>query len=183
MTATGITDALDGGMLDDGSFDDFFRREQPRTVALAYRLTGQREVARDLAQDSMLKAFQWWSSVREMDRPGAWVRRVTINAAMSWHRSDRRRAALRQRLAPATVDAPAEPEVALWEQVRRLPPRQREAVLLYYVEDMSVADAAERMAVAVGTVKAALARARAGLGDALIDPIDGRVDHRIDGRR
>ena len=72
-------------------FDEFFTLEFPKMVALASVLTGAPEVGRDVAQDSMVKAFRDWTSVVEMDRPGAWVRRVTINAAVSWHRSNSRR--------------------------------------------------------------------------------------------
>ena len=44
-------------------YDDFFRAEQPKMVGLALALTGVPEAARDLAQESMVKAYRAWSSV------------------------------------------------------------------------------------------------------------------------
>lgn len=150
-------------------FDDFFRLEQPKMVALAIALTGVPEVARDLAQESLLKAYRAWPSVRELDRPGAWLRRVTINAAMSWHRSARRESAVRQRVDGGMIARPDEPvaEEAFWSAVRALPKRQRAAVALHYLEDLPVADVATMLGVAEGTVKASLFKARATLARSL----------------
>jgi RNA polymerase sigma-70 factor (ECF subfamily) len=155
-------------------FEEFFRAEQPRMIALAIALTGVPEVARDLAQESLVKAYRAWPSVRAMDRPGAWLRRVTINAATSWHRSNSREAAARARLRPDHVTEP--PERAgqhFWEAVRALPERQRAAVALHYLEDMPIADVAAALDVAEGTVKASLFRARAALAMSLGLTTDG----------
>jgi RNA polymerase sigma-70 factor (ECF subfamily) len=154
--------------VDAPGFDEFFRAEQPRMVALAIALTGVPEVARDLAQESLVKAYRAWPSVRTMDRPGAWLRRVTINAAMSWHRSNRREAAARSRLrAPRATESPEREGERFWEAVRALPERQRAAVALHYLEDLSIADVALALDIAEGTVKASLFKARATLASAL----------------
>jgi len=151
-------------------FDEFFRVEQPKMVALAIALTGVPEAARDLAQESLVKAYRAWPSVRTMDRPGAWLRRVTINAAMSWHRSNRREAAARS-VAGAERDvesAIAEREgERFWSAVRALPERQRAAVALHYLEDLPIADVAAALEIAEGTVKASLFKARATLAKSL----------------
>ena len=68
----------DTGVRDNG-YDAFFRREYPVMVALGFALTGDREVARDVAQESMLRAYNHWSQIVTHDRPGAWCRQVTIN--------------------------------------------------------------------------------------------------------
>lgn len=144
-------------------FDEFFTHEFPKMVALASVLTGASEVGRDVAQDSMVKAFRDWSKVSELDRPGAWVRRVTINAAVSWHRSNSRERSARSRLRPGVAQPVQLPEYSFWEAVRGLPSRQRAAVVLHHLEDLSVAEVAEILAVAPGTVKASLAKGRARL--------------------
>lgn len=144
-------------------FDEFFTLEFPKMVALASVLTGAPEVGRDVAQDSMVKAFRDWASVAEMDRPGAWVRRVTINAAVSWHRRNSRERRARSRVAPGVVQPVQPPEHSFWEAVRSLPPRQRAAVVLHHLEDLPVAEVAEILGVAPGTVKASLAKGRARL--------------------
>ena len=78
-----------------------------------------------------------------MDKPGAWLRRVTINAAISWHRSNRREQAARSRLQPSATSGAVEVESQqFWTAVRALPERQRAAIALYYLEDLSIADVA-----------------------------------------
>jgi RNA polymerase sigma-70 factor (ECF subfamily) len=156
------------GTSNAADFDAFYRIEQPRMVALAIALTGVSEVARDLAQDSMVKAYRAWPSVSTLDRPGAWVRRVTINAAMSWHRRNGRERVAHLRLGPPATGSTPEVEGArFWAAVRDLPERQRAVVTLHYLEDQSVADIAAALEIAEGTVKSSLSRARDSLAAAL----------------
>jgi DNA-directed RNA polymerase specialized sigma24 family protein len=72
------------------AYDDFFRREYPVMVALGFALTGDREMARDVAQESMLRAFDHWSQLAAIDRPGAWCRQVAINLVRDGWRRRRR---------------------------------------------------------------------------------------------
>ena len=60
----------------------------------------------------------------------------------------------------------------LWQLVRELPEQQRFAVVLYYVEDRSVAEVAEILECSEGSVKTHLSRARAALARALGDPAE-----------
>lgn len=149
-------------------FDEFFVDEQPKMVAVALAMTGVPEVARDLAQDALLEAALRWDTVAALDRPGAWLRRVTVNKAISWQRREARRRLAVSKLRSTTVDPPSEPEEAFWEAVRALPPRQRTAIVLRYVDDASTADVAAAMDVTDGTVKATLAAARRTLARALV---------------
>lgn len=149
-------------------YDDFYRAEQPRMVALALALTGVPEAARDLAQDALVQAYRSWTTVSMLERPGAWVRRVTINASMSWHRRTKREAVAVARLGPAaTTELPVGESDRFWHAVRSLPDRQRAAIALYYLEDRSVAQVAAVLGIGEGTVKATLHQARAKLAQAL----------------
>jgi RNA polymerase sigma-70 factor (ECF subfamily) len=56
-----------------------------------------------------------------------------------------------------------ESDETFWQVVRRLPPRQAQAVALYYMEDYSVSDIAEVLDCSEGTVKTHLSRARAAV--------------------
>jgi RNA polymerase sigma-70 factor (ECF subfamily) len=150
------------------TFEAFYRVEQPKMVALAIALTGVPEAGRDLAQESMLKAFRAWPSVSQMDRPGAWARRVTINAATSWHRRNGRERVAHLRLGhPGMAETPESEGQLFWRAVRALPERQRAVVALYYLEDLSVGEVAAALDVPTGTVKSSLSRARATLAAAL----------------
>ncbi|MEJ7720654.1 MAG: sigma factor [Ilumatobacteraceae bacterium] len=71
------------------SYEAFFREEFPKMVALGLGLTGERETARDLAQEAMLRGYQRWDTVGRFDRPACWVRRVLINLATDHHRRRR----------------------------------------------------------------------------------------------
>ena len=65
------------------TFPAFYRREYPNMVAIAAAVSGSRATAEDLAQEAMLRAHRNWDRVSKYQRPGAWVRRVTINLSLS----------------------------------------------------------------------------------------------------
>jgi RNA polymerase sigma-70 factor, ECF subfamily len=144
------------------SFDDFYRSEHRHVLGLAFVLTGNQWVAEDTAQDAFTAAFRQWRSIVAYDSPGAWVRRVTCNRAASVLRRRVREAKALVRLAGRTqthieLD---EGDEAFWQAVRRLPPRQAQAVALYYMEDYSVREISEVLDCSEGTVKTHLSRAR-----------------------
>jgi RNA polymerase sigma-70 factor (ECF subfamily) len=148
----------------EAGFEEFFRSEYAKLVAIARGLIGNHELAADLAQETLVRCHRDWARVSALDVPGAWARRVLVNLAI-----DSQRAAARDRRAPAwlhRVDAvtPADPAVdGWWSAVRALPDRQRAVVVLHYLEDRSVDDIAVVLGIASGTVKATLSKARATL--------------------
>jgi RNA polymerase sigma-70 factor, ECF subfamily len=159
---------------DRGSFEQFFRDEYQKMVALGLALTGVPEDARDLAQASMEKALRDWNRISRLDKPGAWLRRVTINAAASWHRSTNRDVAVHRRLRDVQPAWVLDPEASdFWAAIRALPRQQRFVVTLFYLEDLSTAEIASTLGIAVGTVKATLSQARANLSKTIVDRKDG----------
>ena len=169
------------------SFDAVFRADHRAVVAIALALTGSRPVAEDVAQEAFLRAHQRWEQIGGYDNPGAWVRRVAINLALSHQRQRGSERRLLERLRPVdggsaggghgVADRTAEVVGAdrFWAAVRALPPQQRAAVVLRYVDDLPLAEIAEVLDVAEGTVKAHLHKARASLGRTLaLDPEDDR---------
>jgi RNA polymerase sigma-70 factor (ECF subfamily) len=154
----------------EADFAAFYRRELGPMVALATAIAGP-DRAEDLAQEAMLRAHRRWSEISGYDKPGAWLRRVTTNLAISARRRGaRERLALVRLSARPSADAPP-PEVdQFWSLVRGLPPQQAAAVALYYLHDLSVADLAESLGCAEGTAKAHLHKARATLAARLSPP-------------
>jgi len=138
------------------TFEDFYVREYPAVVGLAYALSGSRWGAEDLAQEAFLAAAKDWARIGSYEQPGAWVRRVVANLSVS---AFRRRAAEAKALArlafSEVVPLPdlAASDPAFWEAVRSLPRRQRQAVALYYLEDRPVAEIASILGMTTGTVK------------------------------
>jgi RNA polymerase sigma-70 factor (ECF subfamily) len=142
-----------------------YRRDYAAVVALAYALCGRAGPAEDLAQDAFLVAHQRWARVGGYDRPGAFVRRVMVNMAMSYGR--RRAAESRALLRLAgRVDGPTLPESPdseFWQAVRSLGGRQAQVMTLHYLEDRSAEDVAEILGCSPATVRVHLHRGRAAL--------------------
>lgn len=150
-------------------FDRFFLVEHRRLVALALAWTGDPEVARDVAQEALARAYRQWDRVVALESPGGWAHRVAVNLLIDRRRELDRRARVAGRLAgDETVELP-EPAGSWVAAVRGLPDRERAAVVLHYVVDLSIADVADRLGVTVGTVKSSLAHARGKLRAALAE--------------
>ena len=153
-------------------FERFFRSSHPRLVAIALPLTGDVDTARDLAQEALLRAFRAWPKVSTLEQPGAWTRRVLLNLAVDASRRRRRESAANGRALQPDSDGSDASEMSgsdewFWVAVRALPSLQRSAVVLHYVDDMSIADVAEVLEVSEGTVKTSLHRARQTLSTTL----------------
>lgn len=149
------------------TFDSFFRREFVGLVSLAEAVSGDPAHAEDLAAEAMSRAHAKWDTVSQHDKPGAWVRRVTINLA---HSRRRRRGtesrALRANRHETTV-APPEPHHPVWAAVAKLPKKQRAAVALRYIEDLPVADIADILECTVSTATSHLHEGRKKLAQLL----------------
>lgn len=151
-------------------YRQFFVQEYRPLLAIALSMMGDRSSAEDVVQEALLRAHKHWARISEYDKPGAWARRVVINLALS--RRDRRRreehalVRLGNRPEPPT-DADGLGDDRFWAAVRQLPPKQRAAIVLHYVEDRSVADIAELLECAEGTAKAHLHKGRQRLASVL----------------
>ncbi|MFQ5555373.1 MAG: RNA polymerase sigma factor [Acidimicrobiia bacterium] len=151
------------------SFETFYQQELKSVIGLAYALSGSRAAAEDLAQEAFLAAHKAWDKVGQYEKPQAWVRRVVANMSVSLFRRTVReaRAVARMRGSESYLPAlPAEDE-EFWKQVRALPRRQAQVIALHYLEDRPVAEIAEILDCAEGTVKVHLHKGRAKLADRL----------------
>lgn len=150
-------------------FDTCFREQFPKLVALGVAMSGSREIARELAQETMLRAHRRWDEVGSYDAPAAWLRRVMSNLLIDHHRTRAAERSAVDRLGHAddTVVRDPEPSTDWAVLIEPLPPSQRAIVTLYYGEDRSVAEIAEILEIAEGTVKSGLAKARSRLADEL----------------
>lgn len=133
------------------------RAEHARLVGLLALYVGDRGIAEDLAQETLVRLHQNWPRVRTMASPHAWVAKVGLNLARSWwrrryaeHRANRRIAAggAASRVGPEPADV-----LTVRAAVADLPPRQRAALVLRYYAGLSVEEAATVLGCATGTVK------------------------------
>jgi len=151
---------------------ELLRRHRRMVVSVVYAVLGCRDEAEDTAQEAFVNAHRGIKGYRLRYPYVAWLRRIAVNAAISQLRRRRRTRRADEIGAAANPGPAAHPieHVAAAERgasVRRavegLPLKQRLAVTLFHLEDMSLADAAEAMGCSVGAVKSHLHRARENL--------------------
>jgi RNA polymerase sigma-70 factor (sigma-E family) len=137
----------------------------------AYLLAANHADAEDIAQQTLLKAYQSWPRVIRSDSPDAYLRRMLTNTFLSARRPKRWRLELltdtppeQEHAAPPTL----EDRLLLWPHVKSLPPRQRAVIVLRYYEDLSEAQIADALGCSRGNMKSTAHRAldalRAALG-------------------
>ena len=137
----------------DDAFTAFARDAGPGLVRTAYFLTGDLHLAEDLAQTALAQTYVHWRRVGE---PAAYARRVLVNANAAWWR---RRSATETPVDVLPDVAVADHTAAVADRdplvaaLRRLPARQRAAVVLRYYADLSERDAADAMGCTTGSVK------------------------------
>ena len=162
------TEALPAGLDARRHVSALYQAHALALVKLAVLMTGDQPTAEDVVQDAFLGLYRRWQSLRDADKALGYLRSSVLNGCRSVHRVRFRRQAVPLDL-PGHVDS-AEAEAMLGEAhrevlaaLRRLPPRQRECVVLRYYLDMTEDQAAQAMGVSRGTVKSATSRGLAAL--------------------
>ena len=143
-------------------------------VRLAAFLTGDRDNAEEVVQDAYVKVHGSWRGLREPDKAEAYLRTAVVNLSRS--RLRRKMVAAKHQPEPMLDVASAETSAMrtvqrdlLMQALQKLPPRQREAVVLRYYGDLSEAQTAAAMGCSVGAVKSHTSRAMASLRPLLED--------------
>jgi RNA polymerase sigma-70 factor (ECF subfamily) len=148
----------------------------PRLLALARRLLGDAAEAEDVAQDALVRAWKqapnWVPGPARFD---TWLHKVALN--LCYDRLRRPRLVSDAGLPQALDPGPA-PDAGLLAQDRKarveaalqaLPPRQREAIVLCYYQDLGNQTAADLMKVSIEALESLLSRGRRALRASLID--------------
>ena len=133
-----------------------YQRHSAGLIRRLERMVGSRESAEDLAQEAFLAAHRKWARIAAYEQPGSWVRRVVANLSISAFRRRLTEAKALGRLAlgqASTLPELSAEDAQFWRAVRALPRRQAQVVALHYLEDRSVADIADALGIAPGTVK------------------------------
>lgn len=157
-----VVAARDG---DQHAFAQLYVRHRPRVYALCWRLCGGGEtLAGELTQDAFVRAWTKLDSFKGQSAFGTWLHRLTVNVVLSDRRSRLRRAGREDELDPETESgAPASDgglQLDLEAAIARLPQRARTVLVLHDIEGYRHEDIAKAAAMAVGTSKAQLHRAR-----------------------
>lgn len=155
----------DSGPPGDRVFAELVDREFRGIAAAVAMIVGRPAVAEEITQDAFERAYARWHRVSTLERPGAWVRRVALNEAVSATRragAERRAIERLVRRNPPTdtTQAADPPDDALWAAVVELPTAQLRAVVMHYGADLAIDDIAREMELTNTAVKSLLFRAR-----------------------
>ena len=154
---------------DKDAFADLVSRHWATAVALAARLLGSADLARDAAQEACIAALGDLDRLRAPDRFGAWFCGIALNVARRWLRQLRTELPVIPRDRISAEPGPdehaelAELGAAVRAAVGRLADGQREAVFLFYLQGLTYREVAAELSISVGAVKARLHQARAAL--------------------
>lgn len=156
------------------AFAEFATSRHGALFRYAYLLTGDRGLAEDLVQEALVKTYVGWRRLRDPSNAEAYTRRAITTTAIGWWRRKSWRA---ERPNDDVPDRPAAGDdvtarIWLWQELLKLPPRQRAALVLRYYEDLTEPQTAEILGCSVGTVKSqvsdALKKLRTRLGSDVV---------------
>ena len=142
------------------------RRYSDMVYRLAFARTGNRSDAEDLYQEVFLRYLTRAPAFTSEDHRKAWLLRVAVNCANRFHTAPWRR---RTEPLSEALSVPAPEGEDLWEELRRLPERDRTVLHLYYYEDMTTEEIAKLLDRNPATVRSQLLRARAKLKKLLVE--------------
>jgi RNA polymerase sigma-70 factor (ECF subfamily) len=156
---------------DRDSFDELIRRWERPIYALAYRTIGREEDARDLCQETFLRAYRALPGFRGQAKFSSWLYRIALNLCRDWARRERRAPTVQP---PEDVDlmdlaAAKEPSETIEDLVARkdmaraveramtrLPEEQRTAIVLKEYHGLTFQEIADVVGCPLSTVKTRL---------------------------
>jgi RNA polymerase sigma-70 factor (ECF subfamily) len=156
---------------DTESFNQLVRRWERQIFALAYRTLGREEDARDVTQETFLRAFRALPGFKGDAKFSSWLYRIALNLCRDWMRRDRRApmvdvpegveihelAADKQEVASVEdLAARAELSAAVAAAMEQLPAEQRNAIILKEYQGLTFQEVAELMNCPLSTAKTRL---------------------------
>ena len=143
-------------------------------IRLAVVMLGDRAAAEDAVQDAVIGLYSRWSQLADTSKALGYVRSSVLNRCRSELRSRMRAQRRAARQIVSHESASAEVMALITEEhrqvllaLRRLPPRQREALVLRFYLDLPVPEIAAAMGVTEGTVKSTTSRGLTALAQLL----------------
>jgi RNA polymerase sigma-70 factor (ECF subfamily) len=155
--------------------DDLVAAHADAVYRYALRLTQNQEQAEDLTQEALLRGWQRRATLREPTAARVWLLRIATNLHSDWLRAARPTSSYTETETPASVND-VETRLEQRECVQRalaaldaLPSRQRQAMYLVTIEQLSHHDAAAVLEITVEALKASLSLARRVMREKLKD--------------
>lgn len=156
-----------GGMSGvENTVEGLYAAHFAEAAKVAFLVTGDAHLAEDIAQDAFLASISRMAFLRRPDRFEAYLRRAVLNRCASHHRRRKRQESVLRAAAETTVksDTDRVDDIdAVRRALGRIPPRQREAMILRYLVDLNDQEIAALMKCRVGTVRSLMSRGRESL--------------------
>lgn len=169
-----IERVLDG---DIEAFGLLVDRYGGRLAAYAKHMTGSRDEAEDIVQESLVRAFKSLRQCKDRDRFGGWLFKIVSNQCKTYlARKKRKRedplTTAAGEVASGATGSAAEAEelkIKVHAALQRLSLEQREALILRYVQGMSLGEMSELLATSIPALKMRLLRGRQNLRTILVE--------------
>src|SRR3954469_20982325 len=170
MTDAELVGATLAGSRD--AFAEIARRWAARVTAVCHSRVRRADVADDLAQETLLRGYRALHTLSDPDKVGTWLMGIALRASLDWLKARERSTLPFSGLGP---DRPIEALVSrddgdpaadaderrhLIAEVEGLPEPLRQAVMLYYYDDLSYRELGELLGVSAATINARLTKAR-----------------------
>lgn len=176
MTGACVTTLLANAVERETGFGHRVSENQRRVFQIAYGVLGNPADAEDVAQETFLRAYQKFASLREADKFRAWVNRISFRLALNRQRGHRRGMArdhawhVEETVSTVDGAGKAEQQVMLNQmrvEIEGLPEKLRSVLQLSLAEEMEAEDVGEVLGIPAGTVRSRLHTARKLLLEAM----------------
>ena len=147
----------------DQTIEKLILQYQTPLLRLCYVQLQDQALAEDAVQETFLKAYKGFASFRGDSSEKTWLTRIAVNTCRDFQRggwfkyTDRR---ITPEMLPVGTVQPDTEDLDLSLAVMKLPRKMREAILLYYYQDMSTEEIAETLDIAQSSVSNRLRRGR-----------------------
>jgi len=163
---------------DKSAFEELVKRHQELVFSLSFKLTGNRELANDVAQEAFIRAWKAIGKFRGDSTFGTWIYRITVNTAWTLRKKAKKHYSLNieDTQEPAVVDEKKDPELVainsdlslvLRKALNQIPLEQRIIVELKNIEGRSHKEIADYLDISVTAAKVRLHRAHQKLRNIL----------------
>lgn len=164
-------------LADREAFAELVRRYADRIYNLAYRMTGNRTEAEDLAQEAFIRAYRGLPGYKPQHPFGAWIYRIAVNVCLT-HRQrqsgatseplNEDSAIVDDTVGVADLVERREVQTSVQQAILRLPPTYRAVIILYHLEGRPYEEIADLLHLPLNTVRTHLHRGRALLRESLV---------------
>jgi RNA polymerase sigma-70 factor (ECF subfamily) len=140
---------------EEDAFDRIFEKYTVPVYSLCYRYTRNEADARDISQEIFIRIYRNLDKFRGRSKLSTWIYRITVNACISFKRSERHTLPLQeQRVPEAALRERTQMKVAIDRALYELPRRQRMAFILRHYGGYTFGEIGEIMGISTGAAKA-----------------------------